>query len=32
MNAKLITIDKAFSKIALLQTEDWSLPASDLTQ
>ena len=32
MNAKLISSDKAFSKIALLQTEDWSLPASDLTQ
>jgi tRNA(fMet)-specific endonuclease VapC len=32
MNAKLISSDKAFLKIALLQTEDWSLPASDLTQ
>jgi tRNA(fMet)-specific endonuclease VapC len=32
MNAKLISSDKAFSKIAHLQTEDWSLPASDLTQ
>lgn len=32
MNAKLITSDKAFSKIAHLQTEDWSLLASDLTQ
>jgi tRNA(fMet)-specific endonuclease VapC len=32
MNAKLISSDKAFLKIAHLQTEDWSLPASDLTQ
>jgi len=32
MNATLISSDKAFSKVAHLQTEDWSLLASDLTQ
>jgi tRNA(fMet)-specific endonuclease VapC len=32
MKATLISSDKAFSKVAHLQTEDWSLLASDLTQ
>jgi tRNA(fMet)-specific endonuclease VapC len=32
MNATLISSDKAFSKVAHLQTEDWALLASDLTQ
>ena len=31
MKATLISSDKAFTKIAHLQTEDWSLLASDLT-
>jgi tRNA(fMet)-specific endonuclease VapC len=31
MKATLISSDKAFTKIADLQTEDWSLLASDLT-